>query len=355
MKKNYLTLIMLLFLAGAASAQITITQADLPVAGLAYTLAGDDTYSAPIPAGGASQSWNYAGLNSLFLDTTAFIPAAGTPNAAMFPTANLASYDPNGGSYSYFITNANGFYSAGASDSSLPGGSLIFSPPYLYVPTPFTYNNTVNSTARAQLDFSVYDSTTMTTYNFRIRHNVQSSFFCDGWGSLTLPNATYNNTLRVRLTEHNYDSLLVDLFGIGVYSLVSVDSSTSLSYRWVGHGPALYLLGLETDSTGTMAISSEYLNNYLLLGTQPVPSVRAAVSAYPNPAVKNVRISWGATFDAVSLSLYTTSGQQVMASEIENLQQLDVPVGHLAPGLYMYRLTGRDGSRASGHLVVAPH
>ena len=355
MKKNYYSLLLVLILAGTASAQITINQSDLPVAGLAYTLAGDDTYSAPIPAGGASQSWNYSGLNNFFTDTTAFIPAAGTPYAAQFPSANLASYDPNGGTYTYFITNTNGFYTAGAADTTLPGGGIFFTPPYLYVPTPFTYNSTRNSSARAQINFSVFDSSTMTNYNFRINHNVQTSFLCDGWGSLTLPNATYNNTLRVRVTEHNYDSLLVDLLGIGFYTLVSADSSTSVAYRWVGHGPALYLLGLETDSTGTMAISSEYLDNYLLLGTQTAPSPRAVATAYPNPATDKVRFAWSTAFDAVTLTLYNVAGQRVVETAFAGMQQLDVPVGHLPPGLYTYRLSARDGSQATGQLVIAHH
>src|SRR5436190_10473190 len=106
MKKIYFAISILFAFTSVSKAQITITQADLPVVGLAFTTAHDDNYSAPIPAGGASQTWNYSGLLNTYQDTVVFIAAAGTPFAAQVPSANLATYDPSSGSYSYFTTNS---------------------------------------------------------------------------------------------------------------------------------------------------------------------------------------------------------------------------------------------------------
>src|SRR5688572_4455443 len=128
MKKIYLAICILVSSATLSVAQITITQSDLPVAGLAFTTAVDDNYVSVIPAGGASQTWNYSGLLNNDQDTVGFIPAAGTPFAAQYPTANLATFSPTTGSYAYFTSNSSGFYQNGVTDSAITGGALIYNP-----------------------------------------------------------------------------------------------------------------------------------------------------------------------------------------------------------------------------------
>ena len=352
MKKIYLAFSFLVSTAAVSVAQITVTQSDLPVSGLAFTTALDDNYVAPIPAGGASQTWNYAGLLNVDQDTVGFMPAAGTPFAAQFPTANLATYSANSGSYSYFTSGSSGFYQNGISDTSITGGVLAYNPANLFIPVPFTYNSTRTSTARAVVLATIVDST-VGTINVRITHNIESDFLCDGWGTLILPNATHNNTLRVRVTEHTTDSLFIDLTGLGFYTFFGEDTSTTISYRWVGNGPAAYLLGIETDSLGTTSVSSEYLLNYIVLGTSNIASDLNQVQVYPSPASDQVHFKWNNNLNPTGLVLLDALGREVVNAEMRGMSTLDVPVSGLANGIYYYQLKLDNGTIEKGKFMVA--
>jgi hypothetical protein len=79
MKKIYT--ILLIFSPALLSAQ-TITQADLPDVGDAWTSGIDTLSSGPVPPGGMGQNWNFSGLMTSYMDTTAFMAPASTPYAA---------------------------------------------------------------------------------------------------------------------------------------------------------------------------------------------------------------------------------------------------------------------------------
>src|SRR5262245_12096729 len=151
MKKIYAFLFALAAGSLPGYAQLTLQSSDLPVPGLAFTLANNDTMTGPIPAGGAAQTWNYASLSNVYTDTVGFIAAAGTPSAALVPSANLATHDPSTGTYAYFTSSASGFYQNGASDSAVTGGFAELDPPQLFVRTPFTYLDTTSSDARMEV------------------------------------------------------------------------------------------------------------------------------------------------------------------------------------------------------------
>jgi hypothetical protein len=351
MRKNYLTFCFLI-LSAIASAQITITSADLPVVGLAFTRAVDDNYVAAIPPGGAAQTWNYSSLLNTYVDTVAFMPVAGTPFAAQFPTANLASYDPSSGTYAYFTSNTTGFYQNGATDTSLAAGYVAFNPAYLFIPTPFTYLDTRTSTGRAEIYTTFFDST-LGNVNIKIVHHIESTFLCDGWGSLQLPNATYNNTLRAKVTELSTDSILADPFNLGIYSFVTATTTQTVAYRWVGHGPAAYLLGINADSLGTTSESSEYLLNSVVLGTHEASGKNSSVLAYPNPASDKMNFAWGQEIQATGLTIFNAIGQVVAETKMNGINKLEIPVSALPNGIYFYQLTTVQGQIEKGKFNVA--
>src|SRR5258707_11928047 len=123
MKKIYLFLVSVLPL--TALAQPTITQNDLPALNSEIHMAHNSSYSAAVPAGGANQSWDYSSWTYTRVDTTGFISATGTPYAGLFPSSNLASYNPSGSAWEYFISDNTGFYINGDVSSS---GIFVFNP-----------------------------------------------------------------------------------------------------------------------------------------------------------------------------------------------------------------------------------
>jgi hypothetical protein len=99
-----------LTLALSASAQITLTQANVPPIGSEYSsfsTQADVTFDPG--AGGANQNWDIQAYDYTFDGISGFISPASTPFAGDFPTATHATEAEN--VYSYMRSAANGFYS----------------------------------------------------------------------------------------------------------------------------------------------------------------------------------------------------------------------------------------------------
>ena len=139
MKKTIHLIFALIIFSLSVSAQITLTQSDLPVAGTAYIVGADSAYNAAITPGGANQSWDYSGLVNSVQDTIGFIAASTSPYASNFPLANLASHNVVDSMWTFFISNPTGFYINGAYSygSSGVGGLSIF---HWFI-TPHNYSN----------------------------------------------------------------------------------------------------------------------------------------------------------------------------------------------------------------------
>lgn len=340
MKNNFHIALLALLPCLKVSAQPTITSADLPVAGLAFTVIQDSTYIAPVPAGGANVTWDYSGLQNLLTDTIGFVASAGTPYASSFPGSNLASQADNLTDWTYSTTNSSGFYIDGG---ATPSFILRYNPPTLFIPVPFTYNQTRSNIARFVQDTAFVD-TTGTPRNLRFILNIQSNFLSDGYGSLILPNGTFNNILRIRNTEIVYDSLLVELFP-GNWLPVSSSASQTTYYRYFEAGSASsYILGIEADSLGINSVSSEYRGQWVLLNT-PVIASPNLVSVYPNPANQYFSVSGEMLTQRSRLLLIDASGKTVYDQPLRNPDMEQIPVDGLAEGLYQLLLYGEGGSQ----------
>ena len=326
MKKTY-TLLMLLSPL-LIQAQITVTGNDLPFPLLAFTMVHDTAYHSPMTPGGANQVWNYISLQNTMQDTLAFIPASSTPFTAQFPNANLASYDVPNNSYSYFISNNTGFYLNGGTNNITTGGNVVYNPPLTFIPVPFTYHSTHSDYARFQID------STGGPYPLRFIHQIQNTFLGDGYGSLQLPNATYPNTLRVKLVENTSDSILADIFSNGNYVLILPPTVNQVvHYRWFRNGTAAYLLGVDADSAGAIATRAEYLLNYVV-GISQLSASNVSLQIFPNPAFDKTQVILPSAIHAALLKI--TDAQGKIVDEV-SFKEKDVwlDVKHYDAGWYL--------------------
>jgi len=344
MKKIYVLLSC--FLPLISTAQLTVTQANLPAPGLTYIM-GTDSASGTIPAGGANQTWDYSLLNNAQPDTNSFIAAAGTPFQSSFPSANLASTNPATGNWVYYKTDSTGFYINGLTNPALPNGMISYVPPLLYAPVPFTYNDTRTVVSRIVVD-TVYMG-----INARLVRNTSESFLADGWGTLILPSGTYNNVLRTKITEIVRDSAYYDPLGIGLYFVVpdtifTPTRTQTTYYRWVQNQQPAYLLGITADSSGTAPNYSEYLVS-AVLSTQDIHPTQAQLQAYPNPASNFVSIENVKTGE--QLVIYNSLGQEVEARSPGNEKTISVNVESYSNGLYQFSIVSGTEKR-TGRFTV---
>lgn len=348
MKKIYLLISLLLPL--LAHAQITVTQVDLPVAGVVYIDATDETYSASIPAGGMGQSWNYSQLQNFLQDTLGFISSAGTPYASSFPGANLAGYNQITNSYVYFTSNSTGFYLNGG---AAPQGVFVYNPAQMFIPVPFSYQSNYNGHSRFQLD---------TTINY-MGTSVQARFVLytgiiingDGYGSLVLPNANINNTLRVRTTSLITDSIYINLPFVGwvPFPGYTPSQNQTTNFKWLRNGNGSLVLEIDADSLGQTATRSSYLLNYVALGTNEITEP-VSINTFPNPSNDFVNFNFENKLnDKSTLSIFNQLGQRVEIYDVKQLNTFSMDTLHLPNGLYSYTVQNEKGINAKGKFIVS--
>jgi hypothetical protein len=328
MKKLYTTL--LLILPFITKAQ-TITQADLPTVGTAFTMAHDTAYQAPAPPAGMGQNWDYSTLLNQKTDTTLFMDATGTPYTGTFPTSNLVTIDPTDTSYTYFTSNSSGLYVDGFYSSSF---HLSYTPSQLYLPVPFTFNDVRSSVARALIDTNVIVGGTPQHVNVHIESD--DDFIADGTGTLITPTGTYNNVLRVKVTSIMYDSTFVIVLGSPVF--FSASATQTVTYQFVTSGNQVnYIMSLDADSLGTTISGAQYLVASVQLA---VPNIQAKndVRIYPNPVVNTINFS--GSLSQSEITIFNERGMLVYRSKLSDAAALNVE--SFSHGNYFYEVKNGD-------------
>lgn len=242
MKPLYLPLLtILVFIVGKNNAQITITSADMPSAGeiFIYDLSAD-LLAEDFSLTGPSYSWDYSGASSTSVDSTIIVSVGSTPFAYQYYFNNqftepdhYSDYAQEGQDvdamgqvsiserFDYYGINSGsleikGF---GAKVNGVPASIKYDTIDQLY-PFPMTYGMAVHESSGSYL--AAVPS--LGTYGQWIRREV----IVDGYGSLTTPNATYSNTIRVKTVLLQTDTVYVDQFGFGQ----TFDRPEETIYEW---------------------------------------------------------------------------------------------------------------------------
>ncbi len=313
----------------------TLMQSDMPFAGLVWTSGTDTNYSDPIPSGGSAQNWDFSTLQYSYIDTSGFEAAAGTPYASTFPGATLASHKAGSNDWTYFNSASTGFYINGFTSTAF---TAVINPQQMYVPVPFSYGDQHTDVSRVVID------TVYLTFNAQVILNFQADFHADGYGSLTTPTATYANTLRVRETMLETDSLMLDYLGNGNYTLFGSQQSQKNYFRWFQHGgTANYILGIDADSLGNFATRSDYVMQWAVLGTNEI-ATENSLSVFPNPANEKLTIDNGRS-PITSFEIFNILGEKVINIAPENgskppmllSSRMSFDITDWTPGIYFYR------------------
>ncbi len=224
--KCFVTLSLLLTLFAVTIAQPEITRDDL-------IAPGDDIFfnypeNAPDPGpAGENVIWNFSAV----VPDTGFLRlhvghADTTPYSANFPTANISFFAEAGGVqvYQYHLVTNIAWQEIGGVTEGL--NTRTYDNPKTQLQFPLTYNS------QWQDDFSYTDDFVVSPVSIMGEGSVAG--IVDGYGSLILPHATFNDVLRVKLIEQSMDT--TDL-GQGL-SEKNVNYDTS--FVWLSssyHGP----------------------------------------------------------------------------------------------------------------------
>jgi hypothetical protein len=336
--KNFTTLCALLLLTYSVTAQITVTQSDMPVAGAIVKLDSDLTPSVTPGSKGPSQVWNFAGLKASKTVDVNFYNTSSTPYASAFPASNIG--DSVSGVYGFTL------YSSSLSAFSLAGVTFVagfpdnttYTPLYTQLTLPANYLNTFGGSTIAIIPpisatYLFYDSA---------KGNVHITYAdtIDAWGSMTTPAGTFN-VLRKKHYDFEIDSLF--LYNTNTsqweYSTYSNPPTKYYSYTWYTNGIYYPLVQMNMDSTDKKVQNVAWYA--APLGINELSNSSSA-KAYPDPCTTEINLVYSGQGESF-VTIYDVTGRKISATEMQNGRLL-LNTSSYSKGVYFYSIFDKTGS-----------
>lgn len=272
---------------------------------------------------GSAQTWNFSGLTPINVNDTTkvqYIPR----NASMpFPTASCVRKEGN--DYTFYEYATDGVYELGSLDSgSNPPDTVTYTNTKKVMRLPMTY-------------------TLMYTDSFALSGGGDTGVgvitdTSDSFGKLILPNDTFENVIRMVITE------MID----GTVSGVPVNVRV-VSYRWYDRTHSSPLLRLDSIDIG----GSKSQEAYYLLEEDPVLISDVAITPLDIKAAfagSNIVVTAGTEAGhRYELALYHINGQQLYTTDFAGGNKKVFNTGQeLSPGMYILRVLDKERHGTAG-------
>lgn len=298
MKKKLLLFFVIFISVTTVRAQITITGADMPQAGVSVITATDTLNSVNLGSPGASsQVWNFSSLTPSYYSFPTYSLTSTTSYAAAFPVSNIYTYGPAAfysslygatpvGSqgmskgYMFWESDNTGFSVVGfrADSGAYSNTNILENPKELLIAAPATYGTPVfNNVSRWELPMNVNPADADTFYVVRSTKTITA----DAWGSLTTPFGTFSNVLR----EHEYRIKIDSAYGkMGSVPLYAIEliRDTANNYIYMANG-IHYPVAIVHANKNNVIKDVEYYDG-VYVGINDVAIENNSFSVSPNPS-----------------------------------------------------------------------
>lgn len=216
MKKQFL-LIILVTISNLVWTQPVITNAEDFDIGTVLKFQKCDPTSVSAGNAGANQTWDFTSLITLSDTSTEWIlDPSSTTHGSLFPTSNMVVKVSNG-QFTYVDKTVNENNAVGFIDTTSTYPPSYYPNPMLLAKRPLNYGTIVTDT------FTLSGSPALGTVTFDP----------DAYGTLILPNGTYNNVLRVKISQvHPWFTYIVYVWfdGITKSALLKIDNQPNVEY-----------------------------------------------------------------------------------------------------------------------------
>lgn len=343
---QWLFLLFMMLFAFVASAQITITQDDMPVAGM-VVMRDMDTATIQNPGGaGMNQTWDFSAAVTYLSDTVTYSLPAEVPGGSMFPEANLAEgrtiFDPAGDFSNYIFWNSaeDGMYAVGWNLSfTFPGYSFNstqqYDPDPNTLPLPFTYGET-NSVTTTGVRYSSTWIENMQLDSSRVITHITLNSEVDGSGTVITPVGTYP-ALRVVEVSNHVDSTWT-WTAVSGWTFERTETFELTNYRWFANTfGEVATLSIDDES-----IQFQFLSSIII----DVANIdyTADIKVYPNPAGELLFISSSTPVNRAEV--YSVNGQLLFTARDNN----SIDISQLEPGMYICRIS-TNGAFSSSKFI----
>ncbi|MBX3042577.1 MAG: T9SS type A sorting domain-containing protein [Candidatus Kapabacteria bacterium] len=221
MKKAIYLLIFFSFLA-VLKGQPDLTSNSIPQVGEKYTIIDCDTTGITEGESGASKVWDFSKILILPGDEArsynSIISAPSGIKSEFFQEADYALRSEGGDTY--FKTNSNRIERLGVGFES---GQEVLNNTEIYYSLPFAFQSDFNDLFSGQI------KTNADGIDVTVNRGGMSKAYVDSYGTLILPDGTFQNVLRVRIDQTIYDTIPPSVSGAP--QIINITETTN--YLWM--------------------------------------------------------------------------------------------------------------------------
>jgi len=311
-----------------------------------YDAYSNVTNVVPGPAG-ENQIWdftNVTGENYSQGNVESCVNPATTPfaDSSAVSQADICTYraDSSGdGHYQYYINSSSSQVITAMGDILADGNALYseYIDGVVLYEFPFTYGNSYDYWYKSQ----VFD--TSLGYYFK-RDSTSVTVEADAYGTVSTPLTTYNNTLRIKTTIHQYYWMRFNASDDWMY----IGDMVDVGYSWMAPGikvPVLFFDFANTD---------EPYVHYLMDHNFPSAIKEIAnngIKLFPNPVADKITIQSERPIN--NIHIFSVNGQQMDAVVLpaNGINNRSVDVSHYPAGVYSIEFKLKDGRKVTKKFI----
>lgn len=337
MKKIYLFTIGLLSVVSVI-AQPTITDVnmpqigDMPTRGICSDIPNASTLNSQT---GANYAWDFSGLNEVSTATFDFIEAADSYWPGDFAGSTHCGIAPDEDAHTFYSISNSALETDGYRIINGPGDTIEqdYTDSEIILELPATYNSSGTDNFSGP--------------GFVIGNNITASgtltYNCDGYGTLQLPNGSYQNVLR-------YHANRSETISLGGFPAGTV---TKEQWIWVSADYRFWLLLMETISDPINGQSTTVWYQKTPIAVNPTgiaDVVEEDFTVYPNPVAADGLLQLSRALNAgESVQLFDTQGRMVKdIFETTSAVSLD----GVNAGIYILKILNGNGQSISTQKLI---
>jgi len=342
--------------------QITVTDMDIMGVGDVVYLSEDFNANISLGNTGTNQTWDFSSLQPSYTEVFDIISPIGTPFYSSYPLSNIC-VDIDG-DFLYFNKSNTGILALGQGDS-------VFQQPTMFMPLPLNYGDshidgpvtimdsliggpTVNLLLVSQgLSATLLSmGAAQVADSINILVNMTNTFNVDAYGSVIMPNGTFNS-LRVQTSISTLSDVLVyctDTLtgaGSGWYSTPFSTTTYEYGYYFMSDDPSVRFALVEISTDSALNIEAvSYLSEPPLSSNYDINS---EINVYPVPTTYDLFIESTGSKILDKVELFDLGGRLILSSNSGSKIKLDI--SEVKKSIYILKVYS-EGSFIQKKIVV---
>ncbi len=289
-------------------------------------------------ASGENITWDMSNLTELEEQSFSFVAPEDTPWDYQFTESNLCgvSWDD---SHSFYQVGASGLrvdgYTSYSDEAQTDTVKIIMADAEELIPLPLEFGDT-------QLD--QFSGTTFAA-GFTIPFDGEIEFEADGFGTLILPNGSYENVVRYHFTREQVNTVM----GIST-------TQTKEQWGWMSADYRFWLLLMEINDDGFSEQELVwYAKNPIPVSLSAHDLSRKGLDIFPNPAQLGTEVAVNMEYAVnATVQWYDITGRKIhQSSQFLNEGQNTLSTSEIdLAGVYILNLALDDGTQYSTKVLL---